>query len=365
MLASSLRLCLLGLVLLASACGPEFPSFWLIEPDPLGPDGRVDAAGKLRVLAIQAEPPEVGPDSDVVLSALVVTHPQHGEPVDSDSGPLRSTQPQGLSALWLACRQPSETVSPEPCGLEQLNHTSELRRLSAELPPTPARFPGAPITASLRSSAATDGPYTLLVTLVVADRSLPGGAESCYAQAMQNRGVSPSSNHCLLAIKAVRVSDSSRRNHNPKISALAFGPADSSDGSGLDTQPPASPRFRYPRTSESTPDSERPKLTLAIDRASDAVEVGADSSGQPRNESLSATFFTTAGTLEAGRGSFLDLDCPTAPETCPQYPRTSVSWQPPTSRAAREAPDGIVHFFVVLRDDRGGLSYSHAIASPQ
>ena len=64
-------------------------------------------------------------------------------------------------------------------------------------------------------------------------------------------------------------------------------------------------------------------------------------------------------------GSFLDLDCPGAPETCPQFPRTSVTWQPPTTRAEREAPGGLVHFFLVVRDDRGGLSFAHATATPQ
>lgn len=350
--------CLLGLSLLLPACGPEFPSFWLIEPDPRGADGQVDAAGKLRVLAIQADPPEVGPDSEVGLSALVVTHPQQGELAMTAEGPRRSTQPQGLSALWLACRQPSETVSPEPCGLEQLNSTTELRKLSADLPALPPMFPGEPLRARLRTSTAADVPYTLLVTLIVADRSLPGGAEGCYAAAMANRGVSPSNNHCLIAIKALRVSRSSSPNRNPGISAIALGP----DGGTLDTQPAAAAQFTYPRLEASTPDSERPKLTLAVDRQGDAVQVGSDSDGQPRNESLSATFYTTAGTLEAGRGSFLDLDCPGAPETCPQFPRTSVTWQPPASRAAREAPDDIVHFFVVVRDDRGGLSFARATA---
>lgn len=355
---ATIRRGLVGLALTVAACGPEFPSFWFIEPDPRGADGQVDAAGKLRVLAIQADPPEVGPDSAVKLSALVVTHPQQGEISRATDGEQRTTQPQGLTALWFACRQPSETVSPEPCGLEQLNRTTELRRLDAVAPTVPPPFPGEPLRAALRTSAATDVPYTLLVTLLVADRSLPGGAEGCYAQAMSNRGVSPSVNHCLIAIKTIRVSNAASRNRNPGIRAVTLGP----DGGTLDVQPPASATFSYPRLATDTTDSDRPKLTLAVDRSEDAVEVGSDSSGQPRNESLSATFYTTAGTLEAGRGSFLDLDCPGAPETCPQSPRTSVTWQPPTARAEREAPADLVHFFVVVRDDRGGLAFTHATA---
>lgn len=346
------------LLLLAVGCGPTFPSFWLIESDPQGPDGAIDPAGKLRVLGIQAEPPETGPDSTVRLSALVVTHPQHGLRLPGPQGLAPTAHPAGLTALWLACKQPSEVVAPEPCGLEQLNSTTELRRLTP-LPATePLPFPGEPLAAELRTSLAQDLPYTLLVTLIVADAAQPGGAEGCYAQAQQSRGVSPSVNHCLIAVKAVRVSSSDRRNHNPGITLLAFGP----EGGSLATQPPQTEPFSYPRLTAATADSDRPKLTLAVERSPDSVEVGSDSAGQPRSESLSATFYTTAGTLEAGRGSFLDLDCASVPETCPQHPRTSVTWQPPTARADREAPEGAVHFFVVVRDDRGGLAFRRAVA---
>lgn len=347
-----------GLILLGTGCGPEFPPFWLIEPDPRGPDGQVDPAGKLRVLGIQAEPPEVGPSAQVTLSALVVTHPQHGAVLSSPNGPRRSTQPLGLSTLWLACRQPAEVVSPEPCGLEQQNTTTELRRLDPMAPSEPMLFPGEPVRASLRTSSAADLPYTLLVTLIVADAAQPGGAEGCYAQAKASRGVSPSVHHCLIAIKAVRVSSSTTPNRNPGIVAVAFG----RDGERLVTRPPDTEPFSYPRLSPSTSDSDRPKLTFSVERSADSVEVGQDSAGQPRNESLSATFYTTGGTLEAGRGSFLDLDCPGQPETCPQHPRTSILWQPPTTRAEREAPEDVIHFFVVVRDDRGGLVFSRSAA---
>lgn len=80
-----------------------------------------------------------------------------------------------------------------------------------------------------------------------------------------------------------------------------------------------------------------------------------------RPEALGISFFTTAGTLEAGRGSFLDLGCSAEPTQCPQLQRAAVSWQPPAARAAVEAPDGVV-FFAVLRDDRGGTSFRRGYA---
>lgn len=347
-----------GPAALGIGCGPEFPPFWLIEPDPRGADAVVDPAGKLRVLGIQANPPETGPESTVQLTAWVVIHPQQGLRLPGPRGLQPSTHPPGLSTLWLACKQPGEVVAPEPCGLEQLNATTELQRLSAVPSSDPLEFPGEPARAELRTSSAQGLPYTLLVTLIAADAAQPGGAEGCYAQAAANRGVSPSVHHCLIAVKAVHVTGSATPNHNPGVVGLAFGP----EAGPLATQPSLTEPFAYPRLPAQIADGDRPKLTLAVDRSPDSVEVGSDSEGQPRNESLSATFYTTAGTLEAGRGSFLDLDCAGPPETCPQHPRTAVTWQPPAARAEREAPDDAAHFFVVVRDDRGGLAFARTVA---
>lgn len=68
----------------------------------------VDPAGKLRVLAIAAEPPEVRPGEPVAASALVVIHPRFGLLTDLGGelgGRLVGTPtPRGLSVQWRACR---------------------------------------------------------------------------------------------------------------------------------------------------------------------------------------------------------------------------------------------------------------------
>lgn len=329
-------------------CGPQFPPFWLIEADPQGPDGQVDGAGKLRVLAVQADPPEAAPGRAVALRALAVTHPRHGSTVDDGGGPQHSPDPLGVTSVWLACRPPKDASGPEPCGLEQGTAATDLRRL-----PSAAADP---LAATLQIGADTALPDSLQVTLIVADGTFAGGAEACYAAAVANRGVSPSTNHCLIAVKQVRVSDSQTPNHNPQIAQIWFGGREDA------LLPLSSGAWTYERLAADLPDDARPRLVLAVDRADDAVEVGSNTDGTPRNESITATFFTTAGTLEAGRGSFLDLDCPSSPETCPQFPRSTIGWKPPAARAALETPDGRTFFFIVLRDDRGGVSFARGAA---
>lgn len=344
-----------ALALAASlGCGPQFSPFWLIEPDPSGPDGQLDPSGKLRVLALRADPPEARPGELVTVRALAVTHPQQGAVVTVDGVSRHTPQPLGLTALWFACREPQGAAAPEPCGLGQSGPSLALAELPS-LPLAPIAQLAGPATQLVLPSGPTL-PYTQLVTLVVADQAQPGGAQGCYEQALGSGGVVSSPNHCVVAIKRIRVSASAQPNRNPEIGRLLFGP--SSDQ--LTELGPGGAAGAYPLLDPATGDDERPHLTLAVERAADAVEVGSDSDGNPQNETLSATFLTTGGTLEAGRGTFLDLDCADNPQSCRQSLRSDISWQPPAARAAVEAPEQLIYFFAVLRDDRGGLSVASA-----
>lgn len=338
----------LALVGAGLGCGPQFSPFWLIEPDPTGPDGQLDPSGKLRVLGLAADLPEAAPGQTVIVRALAVTHPQQGTLV----GGLHTPQPQGLTALWFACREPDGAAAPEPCSLGQSRPPLDLETLPS-LPLRPiAGFDGPATELVLPSGPAL--PYTRLVTLVVADAAQPGGAQGCYEQAQQAAGVVSSPNHCVIAIKRIRVSQSSQPNRNPEIARLLFGP----DAGSLTEL--ATGGGSYPLLDPATGDDARPQLTLSVERAAAAVEVGTGTDGSPQSETLSATFLTTAGTLEAGRGSFLDLGCADNPQSCPQSLTSDVSWQPPAARSAVEAPEQVVYFFAVLRDDRGGLSVASA-----
>lgn len=342
-LAAALSLALGGL-----GCGPEFPPFWLIEPDPLNASGQIDPAGKLRVLGLRADPPEAAPGEKITVRALVAIHPQQGRVLADQS--RHEPYPQLLSALWLSCSQPEEALAPEPCGLAQNTAAQDLQTL-------PTLSDDAGTATELRLPLDLALPQSRIVTLLVADQALPGGAAACYAHAVQNQGVLPDPNHCVIAVKRIRISRDPVKNHNPEISRLWFGQG---PNALWDLAPVPSRDVHYPLLDSTTPDEDRPSLRLVVERAADAVEMGSDADGQDRPEALSLSFFTTAGTLEAGRGSFLDLDCQDRPQNCPALLHTDVGWQAPAEKAARQASEKWVYFFVVLRDDRGGLSFMAA-----
>jgi hypothetical protein len=343
-------------LLLAPGCGPEFPPSWLIEAAPLGPDGQVDAAGKLRVLGLRADPPEGAPGTVVTVRSLVVKNPLQGSVVTVNGQSLRTPTPPDLGAVWLACREPPSQASPQPCGLAQEGSAAPL-----DLERLPAMDLGDAGPATQLTLPSGELPYERLVTLVVADRTMPGGAEGCFAQAAQRGGVSPLPNHCVIAVKRIRVSMSERPNKNPELAGLFFG--DSAESlTGL-SESLAGGMGSYPLIAADVADDDRPRLVLSAERAADAVEVGTSADGKPQNETLSISFFTSAGTLEAGRGTFLDLSCEANPQECPQLTTAQVSWQPPPARDAALVPGGRVFFFVVLRDDRGGLSFRRGAAA--
>ena len=80
-------------------------------------------------------------------------------------------------------------------------------------------------------------------------------------------------------------------------------------------------------------------------------------------ELLTLSVFTTAGSLSNGRATYLDDSCMEAePLLCPQRAHALLAWRPPSLRAPVEAPDNLVYFFAVLRDDRGGVSWRTALA---
>lgn len=337
-------------LLVSLHCGPQFPPSWLIPAEPTDAGGVVDSAGKLRVLAMAAEPPEAAPGATVSAAALIVTHPRFGEAADLDgSGRLvGSPVPRGLSLQWRLCRLLDDSLAPLPCGMVDASRTVEERELPAQ--PGAATQLVVPVGGVL--------PQTLVLTLIAADAAFPGGAAACHDQAVVGGGVSPDAAHCVIAVKRIKVATGSEPNHNPQLAGIYMGPEDASPAE-LGSQAGS-----YPLLDARVQDDQRPQLLLTAERRADAVESEPDPqrSGSVRPENLSAAFFTTAGTLEAGRGSFLDLGCAAEPAQCPAPARSAVHWQPPAGRAAVEAPDGVVFFFVVLRDDRGGVGFRRGYA---
>jgi hypothetical protein len=330
-------------------CGPALPSSSRIAPDPMGPEGQIDPRGKLRLLGIAADPPEVRPGERARLSALAVIHPRHGQRQVIAGREVGTPAPRGLSHLWLVCQAAPGRAAPEACGLGDPGATRDVRALGTG--------PTAELTAPALLSG---GDLPLVVTLVVADEAQAGGAQGCYDAARAQGGVVPDPNRCVVGIKRVKVSQAARPNRNPGLARLGLLLPDGTEASLVADPPPALGLGQA---------GEAERHALFVDRAVDAVEREPDPEheGAERDEVLVAAYFVTSGTLEAGRGGYQDPGCAEQPE-CPALVRSEVGWTPPapgSEAALLEAPDGLSFFFAVLRDDRGGLSFQQGAARVQ
>jgi hypothetical protein len=174
-----------------------------------------------------------------------------------------------------------------------------------------------------------------LLTLVVADN---GPALDCLASIQQSGKVPP--DHCVIAYKRLVVS-TTPANHNPDLSSLL-----------IDDQPPAN--FALDGSTR----------TLKVVRGADAAEQ--DDKGN--YEALSVSWFTTAGKIDGARSEFGVPGCAAAsdcPMTAPSLESTT-HWITPTAEQLAKQSDASqqVHFWTVVRDDRGGVSWLDATASP-
>src|SRR5262249_9592829 len=150
---------------LCGGCGQDLPSASFID--------------KLRVLAVQAEPPEVAPGEMTHLRRLAVEPPVPSP--DVDAGAL-----QPISTLWLACRRPPGVARPPPGGIGPAS-AAAIDGGTLTPPPDCAAAPGAALCrigetdevdyTPDRSSLGSDGTGEVLITAVVSDA--PGGAAGC------------------------------------------------------------------------------------------------------------------------------------------------------------------------------------------
>jgi hypothetical protein len=310
----------LALVAAGGACAKDLPAASFID--------------KLRVLAVRAEPPEVAPGQVTALDLLAV------EPRVRS---LDGGAPAPLSAVWVACPLPSGSATVQPCGVGS----------GAPAPTVIAvNQPGEPLAASFRPDANLLGGTAsteLLISVAVADSD--AGAAACLGDLLDHDGVPQDPDHCVLSLKRLVVSDPLQRmiapNANPSFAdfyAVApsgfVEPLDSGGGIWL-----------Y------APGKDLAEWDVIAHRSDDAAEQKADGS----YEALSASWFATAGHLDGGRSIYLPPGCSTL-TTCPdQLPETGAdtSWFAPTGAEAAEAvaANGIVDFWAVLRDDRGGVSW--------
>ena len=310
---------------------------------------------KLRVLAVRAQPPELAPGETTALDLLAV------EPLLQQ---LDGAASQPLSAVWLACALPAGTLTVQPCGIG-----GALDGGSGSTPPLCSVDPGAPLCLiSINHEGPTRDPldlathYTvdaqalggaaaaqILLTVAVANTS--AGAEGCLLDVANNGGRPKDPDHCVISIKRLAISDNRQRttppNANPTLADFTATPPGGApgaldDGSGVWSVAPAKDKTQW---------------TIAADRSDGAAEKKADGT----YEVLTVSWFTTAGHLDGGRSIYLPPGCndPAACPTALPEAGASTSWFAPTLDQASSVVDasGLVDFWAVIRDDRGGVGW--------
>ncbi len=292
----------------------------------LPPESRVD---KLRLLAVRAEPPEVMPGMPSALDTLTVLPPAAAAP--------------SLTYLWMACLENSGASSPNACGVS-VGGNGGPSTFDAPLPDC-ATAPSSNLcriattpTASYTPSDAASGGQVIL-TVIVADPTA-GGAMQCAIDAAGNGGAPTNPDHCIVALKRLTVGDNPSPNHNPTLDALLF-----------DGVPAASDPIALPMIGSTT------AVTLDTRRTPGSAEIHSDGTV----EDLLLSWYDTAGTLGTTSTEFRPADCD---DTCMKSDPpadSSSSWTAPdASDAAQFAPSGEIDFWVVVRDDRGGIGWISA-----
>jgi hypothetical protein len=285
---------------------------------------------KLRVLAVRAEPPEIDPGQTAALDLLAVEPVVH----QLDGGGVASP----LTAVWLACPLPSGTLTVAPCGV-------------GEGAPAPEIL-GGDLTASYTAPAnllAGQPSTEVLITVAVADTA--AGAMACVADIANNNGLPTDPDHCVVSLKRVVVSDPAQRtvavNANPTLASF-YATTPSGFAETLDDDGGV---WQY------APGEDLAAWDVAALRAGDAAQMKADGT----YESLTVSWFTTAGHLDGGRSIYLPPGCDDPAACADQLPEdgADTTWFAPTQAQAAGFVDGngLVRLWAVIRDDRGGVGW--------
>jgi hypothetical protein len=315
-------------LLATSACSNDLPAASFID--------------KLRVLAVRAEPPEVAPGETTALDLLLV------EPLVHQ---LDGSAAAPLTAVWLACPLPTGAETVAPCGIGSGSAIATPPSCKDQ-PSAPLCLIGTDLTASYTVDVGALGgapSIEILVTVAVADSD--AGAAACLLDIANNGGLPTDPDHCVVSLKRLTISDPAQRtipaNQNPALAdfyaTTPSGFAETlDDGNGV---------WQF------APGEDDAQWDIAAHRAPDAAERKADGT----YEALSVSWFTTAGHLDGGRSLYLPPDC-NSPAECPdQLPEDGADtlWFAPTAAQASSVVDatGLVGFWAVIRDDRGGVGW--------
>jgi hypothetical protein len=282
-------------MLILAGCGSDLPSASFID--------------KLRVLAVQAEPPEVAPGEPTTLRALVV------QPV------LPSPAPS-TDAIWLACTPPPGSLQDVPCGVNDKT-----------IPPV--------IGTGREIRYTPDGSSEqMLLTVIVADNQK---AIDCLRGIQERGGLPKDPDHCVVTFKRLPVTGGT--NQNPAMTSLTLN------------DQPIDGTAQFPIDGST--------MTLKITRGDGSAEK--DAAGN--YEALSVSWFTTSGKIDGGRSQFDVAGCAAASD-CPMsepVKQSTTKWIVPSAEQLGKTANASkqVHFWAVVRDDHGGVSWLDGDAVPK
>ena len=274
---------------------------------------------KLRVLAVRAvvpQPPtpdnpnppplsDAVPGETVQLDALVA-----GTDGDIDGG----TDPNQLDYLWFACTPPPGSVSVKDC-------SSSASQMAGFLP-TCADEPAAPVCllgAGPKVTYTTPGtpiqaPQSTYVSLVVATQP-SGGAETCLARLGRDE---PPGDSCVVALKTLTLQPfGADRNANPAVQTFTIR------GNDIHSTPGGLPLG----------------ASLAVS------PIASDPNG---TQVLTYSWFATQKDFDHFHSGV--------------NPQMNPGENPDNTYTNTSGTPGRVHFWLVLRDDQGGVAWTDGFA---
>jgi hypothetical protein len=277
----------------------------------------------LRVLAVRAEPPEVGPDGRSVLTPLTVDPKGGGRPL---SHAWRVCDPRvpvydpsidcaGDMALPLPAATSGDGSGAELSIadlLSQLAGGASLDQLQNELSAITGSGARAAVTVSVI--------YTVSATPTDKERQV--GKDTVQ----------------VVTLKRVTLSQSTQPNQNPVITGLRFDGADWQDGMTVD--------FEKGKDVD---------LGAWLDPASFEIypALTPDGKTQMKSEDLSLSWFITDGSVEGRTRDYIDVNAP--PPADQPYKSQTTKFTMPDTRPSAEST-----FWLVLIDGRGGTSWQSA-----
>jgi hypothetical protein len=254
--------------------------------EPLTPQSQVD---KLRVLAMRADRPEVGPGETVTVDVLWADPKGDGRDV---------------WFVWAACTV-GPGADPRACGPEG----EDVQLLGIGIAAQTVTFDVAPDALAGRDEA------MVLVTVLLCADDLPDVEEGCPGES-------------VVAYKRITVSSGRPPNRNPRIASVSLGGLELSDRDPIDV--PVCPGGGCPGY----------ELVVVADAGSAETYVAPTPEGEAEaTEELIVSYFATGGEFSQVRA----ID--------PDNEDFRVAW-----RAPRDVGD--LTFWVVLRDDRGGITWT-------